>query len=87
MAIGTYRAAYELGLSIPKDLSVIGFDDLEISSYLNPPLTTVAQPAFEIGYTAATYLFQSIKNPGTKIPNKTFETDFIIRGSTEAVDR
>ena len=87
MAIGTYRAAYELGLSIPNDLSVIGFDDLEISSYLNPPLTTVAQPAFEIGYTAATYLFQSIKNPGIKIPNKTFETEFIIRGSTKSVDR
>ena len=87
MAIGTYRAAYELGLTIPDDLSVIGFDDLEISSYLNPPLTTVAQPAFEIGYTAATYLFHSIKNPGTKIPNKTFETKFIIRGSTKSVDR
>lgn len=87
MAIGAYRAAYELGLNIPKDLSVIGFDDLEISSYLNPPLTTVAQPAFEIGYTAATYLFQSIKNPGIKIPNKTFETEFIIRGSTKSVDR
>jgi LacI family transcriptional regulator len=87
MAIGTYRAAYELGLNIPNDLSVIGFDDLEISFYLNPPLTTVAQPAFEIGYTAATYLFQSIKNPGIKIPNKTFETEFIIRGSTKSVDR
>ena len=87
MAIGTYRAAYELGLNIPNDLSVIGFDDLEISSYLNPPLTTVAQPAFEIGYTAATYLYQTIKNPVNKIPNKTFETEFIIRGSTKSVDR
>ena len=87
MAIGAYRAAYELGLTIPDDLSVIGFDDLEISSYLNPPLTTVAQPAFEIGYTAATYLFQSIKNPGVKIPNKTFETEFIVRGSTQPVDK
>lgn len=87
MAIGTYRAAYELGLKIPEDLSVIGFDDLEISSYLNPPLTTVAQPAFEIGYTAATYLFQSINSPEQKIPNRTFETEFIVRGSTTTVDK
>ena len=86
MAIGTYRAAYELGIEIPKDLSVIGFDDLEISSYLNPPLTTVAQPAFDIGYTAAKYLFQSINQPEIPIPNKEFGTEFIIRGSTTAID-
>lgn len=86
MAIGAYRAAYELDLEIPKDISIIGFDNLEISAYLNPPLTTVAQPAYEIGYTAAKYLFQSIKYPKEKVPNKTFETEFIIRGSTTPID-
>ncbi|MGX4687308.1 LacI family DNA-binding transcriptional regulator [Vagococcus sp. JNUCC 83] len=87
MAIGTYRAAYELGLSIPDDLSIIGFDDLEISSFLNPPLTTVKQPAFDIGYTAAQYLLQEIEQPENIIPNKTFETTFIVRGSTLNIDK
>ncbi len=87
MAIGAYRAAYESGLHIPNDLSIIGFDNLEISEYLNPPLTTVAQPAFEIGYTAASYLFQSINQPEAKVPNKTFGTKFIVRGSTSLVDK
>jgi len=87
MAIGTYRAAYELGLSIPNDLSVVGFDDLEISSFLNPPLTTVKQPAFDIGYTAAQYLLQEIEQPNKVVPNKTFETTFIERGSTINIDK
>ncbi|UUV98356.1 LacI family DNA-binding transcriptional regulator [Vagococcus luciliae] len=87
MAIGTYRAAYELGLSIPNDLSVVGFDDLEISSFLNPPLTTVNQPAFDIGYTAAQYLLQEIEQPNKVVPNKTFETTFIERGSTINIDK
>lgn len=87
MAVGAYRAAYELGLSIPQDLSVIGFDDLEISSFLNPPLTTVKQPAFDIGYTAAQYLLQEIEHPGKTIPNKVFETTFIVRNSTLNIDK
>lgn len=87
MAIGAYRAAYDNGLSIPGDLSIIGFDDLEISSFLNPPLTTVAQPTFEIGHTAATYLLHAIDYPEEKIPNKTFNTRFIVRGSTASVDK
>lgn len=87
MAIGSYRAAYELGLAIPKDLSIIGFDDLEISAFLNPPLTTVKQPAFDIGYTAAQYLLQEIEQPNKVVPNKTFETTFIERGSTITIDK
>ncbi|MGX6970326.1 LacI family DNA-binding transcriptional regulator [Vagococcus bubulae] len=87
MAIGSYRAAYELGLAIPTDLSIIGFDDLEISAFLNPPLTTVKQPAFDIGYTAAQYLLQEIEQPNKVVPNKTFETTFIERGSTITIDK
>lgn len=86
MAVGAYRAARELGLTIPDDLSVVGFDDLEISSFLTPPLTTVFQPAFEIGYTAANYLLRAIEFPNEPVPNKTFETKFIVRNSTKVID-
>lgn len=86
MAVGAYRAAYEKNIRIPQDLSVIGFDDLEISSYLNPPLSTISQPTFNIGYEAAKYLLQAIEQPEEAIPNIVFETKFITRGSTIRVD-
>jgi LacI family transcriptional regulator len=49
IAVGAYRAAYELGLSIPHDLSVVGFDDVELANVLGPPLTTVATYPGELG--------------------------------------
>ncbi|WP_329126250.1 substrate-binding domain-containing protein [Streptomyces sp. NBC_01465] len=52
-ALGVYQAARELGLSIPGDLSVVGFDDLPVAALLDPPLTTVYQPLREMAATAA----------------------------------
>lgn len=52
IAIGVYDAAKEIGLRIPEDLGVIGFSDNSISRYLSPPLTTMSQPAVEIGKAA-----------------------------------
>lgn len=49
MALGAYKAADELGLKIPEDLSIIGYDDIEIARFLSPSLTTVRQSAYEIG--------------------------------------
>ena len=53
MAIGLLHGAHELGLSIPGDVSVVGYDDIELARYTFPPLTTVRQPAAEIGAAAA----------------------------------
>ena len=53
MALGVYRAALEASLRIPEDLSVVGFDDLAFSAYLTPPLSTLRQPAYELGRRAA----------------------------------
>lgn len=86
MAIGAYQAIYEKNLRIPEDISVIGFDGLEISEYLAPSLTTVYQPAFDIGYYAAKFLVEAIHEEVEKIPNKTFETTFIERNSTRMID-
>ncbi len=52
MALGVYRAAFERGLRIPDDLSVVGFDDLAFAAYLTPPLTTLKQPAHRLGFLA-----------------------------------
>lgn len=51
-ALGVYRAAFELGLRIPEDLSVVGYDDLPLASWMLPALTTVAQPLYQMAYSA-----------------------------------
>ena len=58
MAIGALRLAGEAGLEVPSDLALIGFDDIPISSYVRPPLSTVAVPMYEIGTTAMSMLRQ-----------------------------
>ena len=71
MAMDAYFALQKLGLSIPKDVAVIGFDNLElIATSLHPGLTTVALPHYEMGRWAVQYLFELIENP-----DKLFSSD------------
>lgn len=81
MAIGAYQALHEAGLNIPKDISVVGFDGLEIGKYLAPALTTIKQPVYDIGFEAAKFVIDAIANPYQRIPNKIFDTELIIRDS------
>lgn len=81
MAMGCYKAIYEAGKTVPEDLSVIGFDGIQFSEYMSPPLTTVQQPTFDIGFTAAKFLVDAIEFPKHRIPNKIFDTKLIIRES------
>ncbi len=62
MAIGVIRAANELGLTVPQDLSVMGFDDISIAEAFLPALTTVQQPIYEMGTEAAKILLKQIKD-------------------------
>jgi LacI family transcriptional regulator len=57
LAFATYYACYDLNINIPSDLKVISFSSLEIAPLLNPSLTTITQPAIEIGNLAAKMLF------------------------------
>jgi len=83
MAIGVMWAAREAGLRVPEDLSVIGFDDLDIAPHSNPPLTTVHQPIRQKGEESVRLLLRMIANPdGSRPEHKTLETRLIIRGST-----
>lgn len=60
-AIGVLRAAHQLGLQVPKDLAVVGFDDIPLASFTIPPLTTVSQPIMEQGRCAAQFLIDRIE--------------------------
>ncbi|WP_033019083.1 LacI family DNA-binding transcriptional regulator [Geobacillus sp. FSL W8-0032] len=61
LAVGTYQAAKELGLRIPDDLSVVGFDNTILSAIIDPPLTTVAQPIEQMGRQAVDLLIAQIE--------------------------
>jgi len=61
LAVGIYQAAKELGLRIPHDLSVVGFDNTILSSIIDPPLTTVAQPIEEMGRQAVDLLIAQVE--------------------------
>jgi DNA-binding LacI/PurR family transcriptional regulator len=56
MAIGAMRAIRAAGLRIPADVSVVGFDDVDLAAYVDPPLTTIAQATSEMGHWAVTRL-------------------------------
>lgn len=83
VAIGCYRALYEAGKKVPEDISIIGFDDLPFTPSLTPALSTVTQPVFDIGFTAARFIVDAIEFPERRIPNKIFETKLIIRESVK----
>lgn len=86
IAIALYRAAASLGLRVPQDLSVIGFDNLDVAEQLVPQLTTVAQPFLQVGQTAAELLLRRISGETTQ-QQITLSPQLIVRGSTVAIAR
>ncbi|MDI3517481.1 MAG: LacI family transcriptional regulator [Thermotogota bacterium] len=82
--LGVYEALMESGLEIPDDVSVLGFDDAPFSKYIYPPLTTVAQPRWEMGTTAAQLLIDRISTQKVKVPrNVVLPTRIVERKSVK----
>jgi DNA-binding LacI/PurR family transcriptional regulator len=80
-AIGLMSAAQSAGMRVPEDLSVVGYDDLPMSSWTNPALTTVRQPIVEKGRLAARLLIQRMKGKAVESP-RPLSTSLVIRHST-----
>jgi DNA-binding LacI/PurR family transcriptional regulator len=80
-AIGVLSSAQSRGVRVPVDLSVVGFDDLPISAWTNPPLTTVRQPIVEKGRLAARILIQRMNGKVVDSPAP-LSTTLVVRGST-----
>lgn len=87
LAFATYYACYDLEISVPEQLKVIGFSSLEIAPLLNPSLTTVTQPATQIGTEAVNLLFRMLEHPGTVDQSEkiVLNSKLIKRRSTEKV--
>lgn len=82
MAVGAMRVAQQAGLRIPDDISFVGFDDIPIAGYIDPPLTTVRQPSHEIGYRAACMLFDLVEKKQAAFDPVTVPASLIVRGSS-----
>jgi LacI family transcriptional regulator len=84
LAIHTYDVCKELTINIPQDLKVIAFSNLTTADLLNPSLSTVTQPAFDIGQKAANVLFKHLEKKRFAIPNEsiTLKSELFVRHST-----
>ncbi len=86
LALAVQRAARELGISIPRDLALVGFDDLDISAHLDIPLTTIAQPAYEIGQTAWRILYTKITRQNPPVERVILPIRLVVRRSCGALN-
>ena len=85
MAYGVYNSLEKYNLHIPDDVSVVGYDDNFTSAIINPPLTTVYQPIYEMGKTAAEILIHAAEQPDTEPVVKEFDLQLIVRKSTRDI--
>ncbi|WP_075183262.1 DNA-binding transcriptional regulator CytR [Pantoea sp. 1.19] len=84
LALGAMKQAKQRGLRIPQDLSLIGFDDIELSHYSDPPLTTIAQPRFAIGREAMLLLLEQLQGKNVNNGSRLLDFEIKLRGSTAA---
>ena len=85
-AIGAMRCLNEVGLRVPDDIGLIGFDDIPASSTLTPPLSTVRQPIQGMGEAAANLLIEAIESGSKEHHCVTLPTELIVRNSTARVN-
>lgn len=84
MAIGALQEAATLGLGVPDELSIVGFDGIEAASWTQPALTTVEQPIDEIAETAIEALQALVDDPGQTLPSYVFRPTLRVGGTTAA---
>lgn len=88
IAIGLMQAAYQARIAVPSELSIVGFDNIDIAAFMVPPLTTVSQDGVEMGRTAATLLLDMIEHDraADETDDIVIQPTLIVRESTAAPD-
>jgi len=84
VALELLQAAQRVGVRVPEDLALVGFDDLSFAAHLSPPLTTVAQPRLDVGLRAGHLLINRIEGQGTLPRHIELPTSLIVRESCGA---
>jgi LacI family transcriptional regulator len=82
VAVGVLHAAAQLNLTLPDDLSVMGFDDIPLAAYTIPELTTIAQPIYGMGQTAVEILMRRLHNQHQPLETIQLDTRLVVRKST-----
>lgn len=83
MTLGMMRAVRDVGLKVPQDLSIVGFDDSRYHALMDPPLTVITQPAHEMGEYAAHLLFEHLEHPGANTSRvRRMPASLVLRRST-----
>jgi LacI family transcriptional regulator len=82
LAIGAMKALREAGRRLPDDMAVVGYDDVPVAAYIDPPLTTVRQPMQEVGQLATRLLVQSIEDPEMEGKEVLLKAELVRRGSS-----
>ncbi|MCS6845984.1 MAG: LacI family transcriptional regulator [Caldilineales bacterium] len=80
VAVGALLACHQLGIAVPEQLSIVGFDDVELAQYVTPPLTTVHQPKLRLGRRAMEMLLELVEEK--PVQNEVLPTDLVVRRST-----
>ncbi|MNH23574.1 HTH-type transcriptional repressor PurR [compost metagenome] len=85
MAIGAICAAWEAGVKVPDDISMIGYDDVEMARFSSPPLTTIRHPKAELGLLAVQQLVSRIRNKELEVESMTVQPELIVRRSVKSL--
>ncbi|ELY4259547.1 DNA-binding transcriptional regulator CytR [Cronobacter sakazakii] len=84
MALGALSMAKRRGFRVPDDLSIIGFDNIALAEFCDPPLTTVAQPRFDIGREAMLLLLSQLNGHSVSSGSRLLDCELVLRGTTRA---
>ncbi|GLQ76119.1 transcriptional repressor PurR [Vibrio sp. vnigr-6D03] len=85
MAMGAINAAHEMGIQIPDDVSLIGYDDIHIAKFMTPPLTTIHQPKHSLGKAAVETLLKKLEKETTEPQVVQLEPTLVIRNSVDVI--
>jgi LacI family transcriptional regulator len=85
MAFGVIKAAIEMGLKLPEDVSLIGFDDVELTALAHPPLTTIRQPKYEMGFAAIDVLLRLSAGKDRTPEHRVLGVELIERSSVKTL--
>lgn len=83
IAIGAIRALIDKGITVPEDISIIGYDDIDFAKYMNPALTTIAQPMDDIGKVALKLIIEKVEGLSSKTEKIELPTQIIVRETTQ----
>lgn len=85
MALGALSRAKRRGMKVPEDLSIVGFDNISLAEFCDPPLTTVSQPRFDIGREAMLLLLDQLSGQTVSSGSRLLDCELVVRGSTRKI--